>query len=143
MFRKDEEAVEQWSEEHVKMCAARQEQILAQAARMIKPGGRIVYSTCTFAPEENVTRQQMAAFMQNYAEAMGYTLPKTREAVTFADSASIADWAAESVRAMQMAGVIMGKDKNCFDPTGTATRAEAAAVLRRYVELVIDPARQD
>ena len=53
MFRKDEEAVEQWSEEHVKMCAARQEQILAQAARMIKPGGRIVYSTCTFAPEEN------------------------------------------------------------------------------------------
>ena len=53
MFRKDEEAAEQWSEEHVKMCAARQEQILAQAARMIKPGGRIVYSTCTFAPEEN------------------------------------------------------------------------------------------
>ena len=45
--------MEQWSEEHVKMCAARQEQILAQAARMIKPGGRIVYSTCTFAPEEN------------------------------------------------------------------------------------------
>ena len=100
-------------------------------------------SATTFAPEENVTRQQMAAFMQNYAEAMGYTLPKTHEAVTFADSASIADWAAESVRAMQMAGVIMGKDKNCFDPTGTATRAEAAAVLRRYVELVIDPARQD
>lgn len=53
MFRKDEEAVNQWSEEHVKMCAARQIQILDQAAKMIKPGGRIVYSTCTFAPEEN------------------------------------------------------------------------------------------
>lgn len=53
MFRKDEEARNQWSENHVKMCAARQKQILDQAARMVKPGGRIVYSTCTFAPEEN------------------------------------------------------------------------------------------
>lgn len=53
MFRKDEEARNQWSEDHVKMCAERQEQILDQAARMVKPGGRIVYSTCTFAPEEN------------------------------------------------------------------------------------------
>ena len=39
MFRKDEEAVEQWSEEHVKMCAARQEQILAQAAKDDKTRG--------------------------------------------------------------------------------------------------------
>ena len=53
MFRKDEEARSQWSPDHVKMCAARQGQILDQAARMIRPGGRLVYSTCTFAPEEN------------------------------------------------------------------------------------------
>lgn len=53
MFRKDEGAGEQWSEEHVRMCAARQGEILASAAVMLKPGGRMVYSTCTFAPEEN------------------------------------------------------------------------------------------
>lgn len=53
MFRKDEEAVEQWSEEHVKMCAARQEQIFGSGGQDDKTGGRIVYSTCTFAPEEN------------------------------------------------------------------------------------------
>ncbi len=53
MFRKDEEARNQWSEEHVRMCAARQQEILDLAASMLKPGGRIVYSTCTFAPEEN------------------------------------------------------------------------------------------
>ena len=47
MFRKDEEARSQWSPDHVKMCAARQGQILDQAARMIRPGGRLVYSTCT------------------------------------------------------------------------------------------------
>lgn len=53
MFRKDEEARNQWSEAHVKMCAGRQAEILDCAAQMLKPGGRMVYSTCTFAPEEN------------------------------------------------------------------------------------------
>ena len=93
----------------------------------------------TFAPDRAVTRQEMAAIMANYAKAMGYTLPRTREAVTFADNGSIASWAKEAVKAMQMAGVISGKDGNRFDPTGTATRAEVSAVLHRYVELVIDP----
>ena len=94
----------------------------------------------TFAPDQPVTRQQMAVIMANYAKAMNYTVPKTREAVTFTDSANIASWAKDAVKAMQMAGVIMGKDGNRFDPTGTATRAEVAVVLHRYVELVIDPA---
>ena len=53
MFRKDEEARAQWSEEHVKMCAARQGEILDHGASMLAFGGRMVYSTCTFAPEEN------------------------------------------------------------------------------------------
>ncbi len=53
MFRKDQTAVEQWSEEHVRMCANRQLTILKAAARCLKPGGVLVYSTCTFAPEEN------------------------------------------------------------------------------------------
>lgn len=94
----------------------------------------------TFSPDSTVTRQEMAVFMQNYAKAMGYTIPKARAAVTFADNGSIAIWAAEAVKAMQMAGVINGKDGNRFDPTGMATRAEVAATLHRYVELVIDPA---
>ena len=53
MFRKDEAARGQWSEEHVRMCAGRQGQILDNAAAMLRPGGRMVYSTCTCAPEEN------------------------------------------------------------------------------------------
>ena len=92
----------------------------------------------TFSPDSLVTRQQMATIMANYAKAMGYTVPKTREAVTFADNANIASWAKDAVKAMQMAGILMGKDGNRFDPTGTATRAEAAALFHRYVELVID-----
>lgn len=92
----------------------------------------------TFAPDSAVTRQEMAVIMANYAKALGYNVPKTREAVTFADNANIASWAKDTVKTMQMAGIINGKDSNKFDPTGTATRAEAAAVLHHYVELVID-----
>lgn len=53
MFRKDEVAIREWSVEHVLSCAARQEQILQSAAQLCKPGGRLVYSTCTFSREEN------------------------------------------------------------------------------------------
>ena len=53
MFRKDPEACSQWSPENVRMCAERQLMILRNAAAMLKPGGRLVYSTCTFSPEEN------------------------------------------------------------------------------------------
>jgi len=53
MFRKEEAAVTDWSPETVDMCARRQGEILRSAARMLKPGGRLVYSTCTFAPQEN------------------------------------------------------------------------------------------
>lgn len=53
MFRKNPEAMEEWSPEQVELCARRQDGILIQAADMLLPGGRMVYSTCTFAPEEN------------------------------------------------------------------------------------------
>ena len=53
MFRKEEAAVTDWSPETVEMCARRQGEILHSAAKMLKPGGRLVYSTCTFAPQEN------------------------------------------------------------------------------------------
>ena len=97
-------------------------------------------STTTFAPDQTITREQMAVIMSNYAKAMSYTIPKTSDAVTFADSASIASWARDAVRSMQMADILMGKGQNRFDPAASATRAEVAAVLHRYVELVIDKA---
>lgn len=53
MFRKLPEAIEQWSMENVAICVARQKEILDNAAVMLKPGGTIVYSTCTFSKEEN------------------------------------------------------------------------------------------
>lgn len=53
MFRKNARAVEEWSEENVKMCAERQREILTNVAKCVKAGGRLLYSTCTFALDEN------------------------------------------------------------------------------------------
>ena len=93
----------------------------------------------TFAPDSNINREQMAVIMANYAKKLGYDLPKTLQAVTFADNAQISSWAKNAVRAMQQAGILAGKNGNKFDPKGTATRAEVATILRRFVEIVIDP----
>jgi len=66
MFRKEEAAVTDWSQETVEMCARRQAEILHSAARMVRPGGRLVYSTCTFAPEED--EEAVATFLEAHPE---------------------------------------------------------------------------
>ncbi|EXX86947.1 RNA methyltransferase [Paenibacillus darwinianus] len=64
MFRKDPDAVNEWSPAHVDMCAARQADILDHAAAMLKPGGALVYSTCTFNRVEN--EDTIAAFLARH-----------------------------------------------------------------------------
>lgn len=66
MFRKEEAAITDWSQETVEMCARRQAEILHSAAQMVRPGGRLVYSTCTFAPEED--ELAVAAFLEEHPE---------------------------------------------------------------------------
>ena len=66
MFRKEEAAVTDWSQETVEMCARRQAEILHSAARLVRPGGRLVYSTCTFAPEED--ELAVEAFLKAHPE---------------------------------------------------------------------------
>ena len=66
MFRKEEAAVTDWSPETVEMCARRQAEILDSGALLVRPGGRLVYSTCTFAPQEN--EEAVAAFLERHPE---------------------------------------------------------------------------
>ena len=72
MFRKEEAAVTDWSQETVEMCARRQAEILHSAAQLVRPGGRLVYSTCTFAPEED--EMAVAAFLDSHPEFRPETL---------------------------------------------------------------------
>lgn len=89
-----------------------------------------------FAPEQTITREQMAAIILNYADFIDIKLPNVNAEKTFADNDKISSYAKDSVSQVQMAGVIGGKNGNIFDPQGTATRAEFSSVLCRFVELV-------
>ena len=66
MFCKEPEAVPNWSPQNVQMCAERQKGILDCAARMTAPGGLLIYSTCTFAPQEN--EQNAALFLMRHPD---------------------------------------------------------------------------
>ena len=66
MFRKEEAAVTDWSVETVEMCARRQAEILHNGAQLVRPGGRLVYSTCTFAPEED--ELAVAQFLESHPD---------------------------------------------------------------------------
>lgn len=79
MFRRDDEAMRQWSESAPEGCAARQAEILDQAARMLKPGGRIAYSTCTFNELEN--ERTVRGFLDRHGEfePLPFALPGVGE----------------------------------------------------------------
>ncbi|MCL0329415.1 RsmF rRNA methyltransferase first C-terminal domain-containing protein [Apilactobacillus xinyiensis] len=64
MFRKNPDAMNYWSQSYVDECASRQKDILRMAMKTLKPGGQIIYSTCTFAPEED--EQIIEWLMDNY-----------------------------------------------------------------------------
>ncbi|KWX86443.1 RNA methyltransferase [Paenibacillus riograndensis] len=66
MFRKDPAAIGEWSPEHVEMCAARQWDILQDAYIMLKPGGSLAYSTCTFNRKEN--EETISRFLDQYPD---------------------------------------------------------------------------
>ena len=66
MFRKYDEALTEWSEENVRLCAERQAEILNNLAELIKPGGYLLYSTCTYSKEEN--EDAVADFLANHGE---------------------------------------------------------------------------
>lgn len=68
MFRKNPEAIKEWSPQQVLVCAKRQSEILDNAAMMLKPGGHLVYSTCTFSKEEN--EEVISSFLEKHPDFM-------------------------------------------------------------------------
>ena len=88
-------------------------------------------SDTMFAPDAQITREQMAVILYNYQKLNGGIAASDAD-VEFADKDSISAYARESVITLVTQGIISGKPGNLFDPQGTATRAEVAAVLHRF-----------
>lgn len=85
-----------------------------------------------FAPNANITREQMAVILNKFATSQGIELKKINRA-NFTDSDAISDWAKDSVDALSQAGIINGRTNGSFDPKGTATRAEIASMLVNFL----------
>lgn len=76
LFRKDPKAIQEWSSEHARQCALRQNNILDAAYPLMKPGGILIYSTCTFNPEEN--EDNLVRWLQQYPlEALNINVPES------------------------------------------------------------------
>lgn len=91
-----------------------------------------------FGPNQWISRQDMAVMMANFAKATSYRLYERSAFVLFADEVSISAYAKEAVASIQKSGIMMGKDGLLFDPKGTATRAEAAAIIKNFIELIAE-----
>jgi uncharacterized repeat protein (TIGR02543 family) len=89
-----------------------------------------------FAPNANISRQDLAVILLRYADYAHATFPVKLSYVEFADEAAISAYAQTAVQALFGGGIVSGKADNLFDPQGDATRAEVASILHRFIEAV-------
>lgn len=128
MLRKYEVAGEEWSEDNVRLCAERGYGILQNAARCVKPGGQLLYSTCTFAPEEN--ELQIDRFLCEHPDFS--LLPVTPE---------IANITANGVN---FEGVFHDMRPTCrFYPHVSPGEGQFVALLQRSPDAAFTPTRAD
>ena len=88
----------------------------------------------TFAPNAPVTREQFAAMLYRYAQYSGRALESGSNLADFKDAGTISSWARNAMRWAVSSGILTGKPGKRLDPQGTATRAEIAAMLRRFLK---------
>ena len=93
-------------------------------------------SATEFAPEENVTREQMVAFFARYAKLAGVDTTAKGDLKAFADASSVSAYAVPAMTWAVEAGLIKGVGENKLDPTGNSTRGQVATVIVRYATLV-------
>ncbi len=92
------------------------------------------YGGGLFGPDDPITRQQLAAIFYNYAKYKGYDLTPTDSLSGFTDGDKVSDWAQDAMKWAVGSGLMNGKGDGILDPQGTATRAEIAAMLHRFIE---------
>ena len=92
------------------------------------------YGKDKFGPDDPITREQLAAIFYRYADYKGYDLTVKGNLDKFKDADKITDYAKTAMQWAVGSGLAKGKSGNLLDPQGTATRAEIAAMLHRFIE---------
>ena len=94
------------------------------------------YGNGDYGLSDSLTREQMAVIFSRYFNSTGAdVVSDVQNSEKFADDEEISSWASDAVALMRSTGIINGKPGNVFDPKGTFTRAEAAAVLARIIDM--------
>ena len=92
------------------------------------------YGKDKFGPDDPITREQLAAIFYRYADYKGYDLTVKGNLDKFKDADKVTDYAKMAMQWAVSSGLVKGKSGNLLDPQGTATRAEIAAMLHRFIE---------
>ena len=92
------------------------------------------YEDGTFHPDDPITREQLAMVFYNYAKFKGYNITADGDLSAFTDAGEISSWAQEAMKWAVGSGLLSGKGNGILDPKGTATRAEVAAMLHKFIE---------
>ena len=89
------------------------------------------------APNDHVTREQLAVMFYRYADAMGHLkeTPST-STISFKDSSNVSDWAVTAIDWAVSNGILSGRSNGTIDPSGVATRAEVAAIIHRFYGVI-------
>ena len=109
-------------------------QSVAWAANVGVVGG---YGNETFGPEDSVTREQFVAMLYRFAKSENSNLENHGSLQQFADEDTVSDWAKETMTWAVDAGIINGLSDKTLNPSGTTTRAQAAVMLQRFVEFMV------
>ena len=88
----------------------------------------------TFAPDQAITREQMAAILYRYAQFKGYDMSKANKLDAYADAAQVSAYAVPAMQWANAENLITGKSATVLDPKGNATRAEVSSILMRFCE---------
>lgn len=127
MFRKSEVACEEWSLENVELCAVRQDEILDCAAKMLRPGGRLVYSTCTFAPQEN--EGSISRFLERHPDFV--LLPIDKAGMGLREG--VCDGRPEWAHYGRQEGVCDGKPEKTYDSAAQGDLRNSLRLWPHYV----------
>jgi len=93
-----------------------------------------------YAPEQNITREQLAVIVYRYLQAGDAELTPARAYLPFSDEAEASEYALEAIARLYELGILNGKGGDVFDPKGLATRGEVAAIIKRLTDITGDMA---
>ena len=96
------------------------------------------YGKGLFGTNDPLTREQLAAILYRYAGFKGYDVTAAADLSAYSDAAEISSWAEQAMRWANAEGLISGRTTTTLVPGGTATRAEVASILKRFVESFVE-----